>query len=96
MPAFNNKSINREFLFWEHEGNRAIRTGEWKLVEEVKKPMSFTADDENNWELYNLESDPTEMVNLAAKYPAKVKELSDKWESEALRVKAKPWPWDKQ
>lgn len=96
VPAFNNKSINREFLFWEHEGNRAIRTGKWKLVEEVKKPMSFTADDENKWELYNLESDPTEMVNLAAKYPAKVKELSDKWESEALRVKAKPWPWDKQ
>jgi arylsulfatase len=93
VPAFNNKEIKRDCIFWEHEGNRAILAGKWKLVSRTLKPKIFTEKDENAWELYNLENDPSETANLALINPDKVKELSQLWEKEALRTKAKPWPW---
>ena len=93
LPAFSNKLIKRDFIFWEHEGNRAIRVDKWKLVSRVQKNKVFKAADENAWELYDIDNDPTETKNLASTYPEKVKELSALWEKEALRTKAKPWPW---
>lgn len=93
VPAFTNKPINREYIFWEHEGNRAIRSGKWKLVSRTKDVKKFTDADEKAWELYDIEKDRSETNNLALKYPEKVKELSQLWEKEALRTKAKPWPW---
>jgi arylsulfatase len=96
VPAFNNLPIDRKFIFWEHEGNRAIRTGNWKLVSTLTTLKKFTAADENKWELYDLQKDPSELNNLATKFPEKVKELAQLWEQEAIRTKAKPWPWGKQ
>ncbi len=96
IPALNGRELDREFLFWEHEGNRAIRMGNWKLVSKAETPMKFTPEDENAWELYDLESDPSETVDLAVKYPERVKKMAAKWEQEAIRIKAKPWPWDNQ
>lgn len=93
LPAFTNRPIKRDFIFWEHEGNRAIRAGKWKLVSKTQKNKNFTAADENSWELYDMDIDPTETNNLSSKYPEKVKILKEKWEKEALRTKAKPWPW---
>jgi len=93
VPAFSNKLIKRDLIFWEHEGNRAIRVGKWKLVSRTQKNKKFTVSDENAWELYDMDNDPTETKNLASAYPEKVKELSVLWEKEALRTKAKPWPW---
>jgi len=93
VPAFQNKTIKREFMFWEHAANRAIRMGDWKLVAKVKRQKKFTPEDENSWELYNLDKDPSETNNLAQKFPEKVKEMTARWEAEALRTKAKPWPW---
>ncbi len=62
-------AVAHEFLWWEHEGNRAIRAGDWKLVT-VKQ---------GEWELYNLARDRGESENLAAKNPAKVRELEARW-----------------
>ncbi len=74
LPAFHGKTLARkEPLFWEHESNRALRDGKWKLVAKENQP----------WELYNMEKDRTEMNNLATKNPKKVEELAAKWDSMA-------------
>ncbi len=81
LPTFDNKSIQREALYWEHEGNRAIRKGKWKLVS--KYP--------GRWELYDLEADRTEMNNLADKHPELVRELAAMYNAWAKRSFVKPW-----
>lgn len=68
-------------LYWEHEGNRAVRQGKWKLVSRYP----------DRWELYDLEADRTEMNDLAAQHPAKVEELSRLYERWAQRVGVAPW-----
>lgn len=60
-PAFQNHPINRgKPIYWEHEGNRAIRAGKWKLVAKGSK---------GKWELYDMEADRTEMNDLSSTYP---------------------------
>ena len=56
-------------LWWYHEGNRALRVGDWKLV---------AAKDED-WELFNLDTDRTESDNLAGSNPDKVIEMEKQW-----------------
>ena len=63
-------SVKREFLFFHHSGNRAIRMGDWKLV---------SAGRGGKWELYGLRTDRGETTNLAAKYPDRVREISQAW-----------------
>jgi arylsulfatase A-like enzyme len=93
-PAFVNQPIKRDFIFWEHEGNRAIRVGNWKLVSRTQKNKLFSAEDETAWELYDMDLDPSETKNLASAFPEKVRQLSLLWETEAQRTSAKPWPWN--
>jgi len=71
-----------DVIYWEHEGNRAVRQGNWKLV----------AENEAEWELYELKNDRSELNNLATKHPDKVKELSElyeKWEQRCGVVRPK-------
>ncbi|MSR31546.1 MAG: arylsulfatase [Gemmataceae bacterium] len=84
VPAFANKPLEREALYWEHEGNRAIRKGDWKLV--AKGPNG-------KWELYDLKTDRVELNDLASENPKKVSELSTQWEKWAYRAKVLPWIW---
>ncbi|MFP6670040.1 MAG: arylsulfatase [Pirellulaceae bacterium] len=88
VPVFAGKQIEREFIFWEHEGNCAIRVGDWKLV---RKGNQRTEKIEN-WELYDLLQDRSELNNLAAKNPELVQKLAEQWEAFALHAHAKPWP----
>ena len=90
VPAFTNNALERSALYWEHEGNRAVRVGEWKLVAQRPgggKPV--------NWELYNIEADRSEMHNLAAEQPDRVQQLSTMWDAYAKRANVMPTPWDK-
>lgn len=59
-------------LWWQHEGNRALRLGNWKLV---------AAGPEADWELYDLSNDRTEQNDLASSRPADVKRLAKQWEA---------------
>lgn len=73
VPAFaSDKTIERGCLWWLHEGNRAVRVGDWKLVAASKEA----------WELYDLRTDRAEQHNLAAQMPDKVKELNSVWQNE--------------
>lgn len=68
---------DRPPLWWLHEGHQAIRIGDWKLVRSSGTPTPLA------WELYHLRRDRTETRNLAARYPARVNELSRAWEAQA-------------
>ncbi len=79
VPAFKKDgSVKHDFLWWNHDGNRAIRVGDWKLVADHKSP----------WELFNLKTDRSETKNLAAEYPDKVKELELMWTKHAEEYNA--------
>jgi arylsulfatase len=81
-PAFANDTLKREAIYWEHEGNRAVRQGDWKLVAKHNQP----------WELYNLANDRVEATNLAAMDPARVKAMADLYTAYAKRTQVEPWP----
>ncbi len=80
-PALSGKSFARSNpIYWEHEGNRAIRDGRWKLVAKENQP----------WELYDIDADRSELHDLAATMPDKVKELETKWNAYAARADVLP------
>jgi arylsulfatase len=65
-------SVRHPSLWWLHEGNRAIRVGDWKLVAAKNDP----------WELYDLAQDRSETTNLAASHPDKVREFETLWQQQ--------------
>jgi arylsulfatase A-like enzyme len=76
LPALRaGKKTTRKALFWEHFGNRAVRSGDWKLV----------AQKSHGWELYNLREDRTELNNLASRHPDRVAGLNGLYEAWAER-----------
>ena len=82
LPIFEGKKRQgHEFLAWEHEGNRALRQGDWKLVS--RNP--------GGWELYNIAADRTETNDLAASEPRRVAAMSALYESWAQKCNVLPW-----
>lgn len=68
-------------LYWEHEGNRAIREGDWKLVS--RHP--------GQWELFNLKADRTEMHDLASKETKRAEQMASRYSSWAARSQVVDW-----
>jgi arylsulfatase A-like enzyme len=71
LPVFaKDGTLTRDSLWWAHEGNRALRVGDWKIV---------AAGKDSPWELYDLSQDRSESKNLADAKPEKVRELAALW-----------------
>jgi arylsulfatase len=81
LPVFDGRQRrDRSPIFWEHEGNRAVRSGKWKLVSRYP----------HDWELYDVEADRTELHDLSAQHSDKVKELSSLYNLWAQRCGVVP------
>jgi len=83
LPAVRGEPWQRHKpLFWEHEGNRAVREGPWKLVS--RHP--------GRWELYNMDLGRTELNDLAEKDPARVRRMAQAYDRWAETHDVVPWP----
>jgi arylsulfatase A-like enzyme len=71
-----------EVLYWEHQGNRAVRQGKWKIVSSYP---------ENRWRLFDLEKDRTELNDLSDTNPEKLSELTGLYEQWARKVAVEDW-----
>jgi arylsulfatase A-like enzyme len=76
VPVLEGRAPVPRTLAWEHEGNRAIRDGDTKLVAQFRQP----------WQLYDLKADRTETHDLAAQRPEEVRRLVAQWQKWADRV----------
>lgn len=81
----NNKPIHEGPIFWEHEGNKAVRLGSFKLV------SAWDNTNHESWELYDLETDPAELDDLASQQPGKVSEMKKMWGEWAQNHRVEDW-----
>jgi arylsulfatase A-like enzyme len=92
----NGQPVGEREIGWEHEGNRALRSGDWKLVSKNFGSTTPGGPVANEWELYNLADDPTEMNNLADD-PAEAARLAqmisayDRWAYQNSVTSTLPW-----
>jgi arylsulfatase A-like enzyme len=81
-PVFEGRKLDHQPIYWEHEGNKAVRDGKWKLVSRFP----------DAWELYDMELDRTELHDLAAKEPQHAKTMAVQWQTWANSIGVQPWP----
>ncbi|MFP4057805.1 MAG: arylsulfatase [Candidatus Brocadiia bacterium] len=83
LPLFETgQREGHQTLFWEHEGNKAVRQGRWKLV------CKFPGD----WELYDMAANRTETDDLKDRHPDKAAQLAARYEEWARPRNVLPWP----
>jgi arylsulfatase A-like enzyme len=83
LPLLNDtQQYPEKVMYWEHEGNKAVRKGDWKLVKRYNNP----------WELYQINNDPTEITNLVTQYPDLFDSLRKDWQTWADKVGVEDWP----
>lgn len=73
----------RKPIFWEHENHAGVRDGNWKLV-----TLDYT--NPEMWELYDLSTDPTEIIDLARTRTDQLSKMVVQWESWAGEVRVEP------
>ncbi|RAV27533.1 arylsulfatase [Sinomicrobium soli] len=77
--------VHQQPIFWEHEGNKAVRLGDYKLV------MEWKGKDKNHWELYNLAEDRSEEHDISEEEPGRVNEMAAMWTKWAEEKQVEPW-----
>lgn len=73
-------TVRRADLWWLHDGHRAIRSGNWKLVSD--------GGPNDAWELYDLSRDRGEISNLADQQPERVSRLARAWQERLEEFRA--------
>ncbi len=95
LPWLTNRGERQEeTLFMEHEGNRCVREGKWKLVSfynEIRLWGAGTGKRTGPWELYDMESDPTELENLVEEHPNRVRHMAAKYDLWAKKTGVVDW-----
>ncbi len=82
QPLFQNSYAERKQpIFWEHEGNCAMRDGDWKLVREFGK----------DWELYNMRLDRTELHDRRNSHAPKAEQMIKEFEHWAEQMGVVDW-----
>lgn len=82
LPTFQGRQRElHDAIYWEHEGNKAVKVGDWKLVSRYP----------DGWGLYNLAEDRTELLDRSADDPQRVRELQGLWSAWAARSNVLPW-----
>lgn len=82
-PIFNNEQIaNERLLFWEHMGNKAVRMKDTKLVKSRN----------GQWELFDMENDPTELNDLSSTNLKLKDSLETMWNEWAVENEVLDWP----
>ncbi len=84
LPMVKGQPVKQRPIFAEHEGNRMVREGDWKLVASYFNGLK--------WELYNIREDRAEMHDLAKKYPDRVKNMAKMYDAWADRAGVEPYP----
>ncbi len=64
-------AVPHDFIYYHHEGNRALRMGDWKLV-------SYR-ENGDAWELYDLKTDRCEMRDVWSDQPQRARSMADRW-----------------
>lgn len=82
IPEFQGANIDRPTIFWEHEGNKAARRGDWKVVAPAREP----------WKLFDLAHDRTELHDVSDQHPQIKADLIAQWQAWAMRTGAVPRP----
>lgn len=83
LPLARGGQLDERAIFAEHEGNRMVRKGDWKLVSAQYKS--------DVWELYNIVQDRTEQNNLASQHPEMVEQLAKEYHTWATRCDVLPF-----
>lgn len=96
-----NGLLNRGAVYWEHEGNRAVRNGKWKLVSKPDLNNSFVFDKQDlinlsDWQLYDMEKDRTESNDMASQNPELVNQMAQDWFKWAKSTNVIPKPIPKK
>ncbi len=94
VPVIEGRDLPPRALFWEHERNCAVRQGKWKLV--GKNVLGPDGPNEAKWELYDIDADRSELSDLAAKEPERVKAMSALFLEYAKRCDVLPLPGGKE
>tara|TARA_R110002050_G_scaffold188756_11_gene323425 strand:+ start:8177 stop:9952 length:1776 start_codon:yes stop_codon:yes gene_type:complete len=96
VPTFSDKALQERGIYFEHEANRAMRLGKWKIVSGgiLKGPYGkWKTYVELPWHLFDLENDRSELTDLSGQYPDQVKKMVSMWEAWAKRTHVYPMPW---
>lgn len=99
VPTFRNQDLKPRAVYWEHQGNKAMRLGKWKIVSGgilhggYGNWKSFTA---LPWQLYNMENDRSELKDLSAAHPEVVHKMAGMWKKWAHQTNVYPMPWKEE